>query len=62
MNIAKISVWHRISVVASALWLLGNFAGFEPYRRSSQWNEFIGVGIIPLIIIWGLTWIIRGSK
>jgi hypothetical protein len=53
----------RIAVVCSVLWFLVALANIKPWEyRWDRVDEFIGVTIIPLVILWGIWWIIKGRK
>ena len=62
MNISKLSGWLRLGIIVSTIWLLGVFAGTNPLDYSGQWDDFIGMGLLPIIILWGIYWIIHGFK
>ena len=57
----KIRVRLRIGIMLSVLWLF--FVGSE----ASIWDYgidyyFMEVGVLPLVIFWGLVWIISGFR
>ncbi len=32
------------------------------YTVANGWEEFIGVGILPVVVLWGAAWILQGFK
>jgi len=59
--------WLRIWVVLSVLWVVGTAVSIEPWVSyhvllPAKWGEWIGIGIVPLVVFWGLIWIISGFK
>jgi len=59
--------WLRIWVVLSVLWVIGTAVSIEPWNKPygfypTRWNDWIGIGIGPLVVFWGLIWIISGFK
>ena len=55
MNFSKLSGWMRLGIVASAGWI-----GFVYATADSE--EFVLFGILPLIVIWGMYWVVKGFK
>lgn len=55
MNFSKLSGWMRLGIVASAGWIALVYA-------TSSWEEFVLAGILPLIVIWGICWVVKGFK
>jgi hypothetical protein len=66
--ISELSVWYRISVVISLIWIIGSLIGIEPwYRRGGRGSygnidDFLLIGVLPVVIFWGLIWIVKGFK
>jgi hypothetical protein len=53
----------RLGVLISVLWVVVSFVVLEPYIRSWRGHslaEFVGIGIIPVILYWGILWVISG--
>ncbi len=50
----------RLGVLISVLWVVGSFVALEPYNRYRHWEEFFGIGIIPVISYFGILWVISG--
>ena len=55
MNFSKLSGWMRLRIVASAGWIAFVYA-------TASWEEFVLAGILPLIVIWGMYWAVKGFK
>lgn len=67
--INKLSVWTRLLIVSSSVWIIVSLIRTEPwttYRsRGGSTNDladFLLTGIIPIIIVWGIFWIWSGYK
>lgn len=75
--LSKISAWYRVAIICSILWVIGALIITDPWIRvggssfssfgnsfssSNNWNEFIYVGILPVLFFWGGLWIINGFK
>ena len=54
----------RLGIFISVLWILFSFISIEPYKhtyyKSQNWTEFFLIGIIPVILYWGIIWVISG--
>lgn len=59
---SKITAWYRVFIVLSISWLIATLAGLEPWRRIDNKNDFLIVGLLPLIVFWGIVWIVKGFK
>ena len=46
----------RLTAVLSAIWILIVAIAYDVFRYSSDINEFLLVGLLPVLIIWGLIW------
>ena len=55
MNFSKLSGWMRLGIVVSAVWIVSVYA-------TSDLEEFVLVGTLPLIVIWGMFWVVKGFK
>ena len=55
----KISIWYRIGIVGSATWILGILAYSSRYS-SFRSADFINAGVIPVVLLWGIGWIVNG--
>ena len=53
MNFSKLSGWMRLGIVVSVVWVVFVYA-------TSNLEDFVLAGILPLIVIWGMCWIIEG--
>lgn len=49
----------RVALVLSAVWLSLVFLGADEYRRGSQ---LLGLGLLPLVVIWGIVWAVAGWR
>jgi hypothetical protein len=47
----------RVGLVLSAVWLCLVFLVADDYRRMTQ---FMGFGLLPLLVIWGIVWAVAG--
>ena len=67
-SISKLSGWYRILTLASVIWFLVILINTNPWTKhgsrgsSNNWDEFIGLGVLPIIVVWGIIWVIRGFK
>jgi len=68
-SLATISVWYRLLIVASLVWVIFTLIETDPWTRNisglgsrNNWDEFLSVGILPVLILWGIVWIIKGIK
>ena len=55
----------RIAVVCSILWLLFRLYDDIPFIEHSMKfaaSDLIATGIAPLVILWGIWWIIKAKK
>ena len=61
MNIKKGAT--RTGVILSVLWVIYQFVKHEQWISTEvyfRFDDFIIEGIVPLVIIWGLFWIVYG--
>ena len=61
----KISGILRLGIVLSVLWLIGQslyLRLWERYGFKHNLDDFIAQGVLPLVIFWGLVWIISGFR
>jgi uncharacterized RDD family membrane protein YckC len=58
MSFADMGWKMRLALVVSALWLLLVFAIARSERDSGA--VFVGLGLIPVAILWGIAWVVRG--
>ena len=56
------SGWYRLLILLSTLWTFGTSIALEPWHRASNQDEFLLIGVFPIIIIWGLLWVWSGFK
>ena len=50
-----------IGIVLSVLWLLNSF--FDDVSvRGFDMNDFVILGLVPVVIFWGLVWIVSGFR
>lgn len=61
-SFSDLSGWYRLLIVASTIWVLSIAIVYEPWRRTYVIGEFLLLGILPVIVLWGFLWIIRGFK
>ena len=70
MKFGKISKRLRITIVLSVIWLIFillaavNDAGAGGYRFdfATFISIFFGLGVLPIIVLWGIIWIYGTSK
>jgi len=68
MKFGKISKRLRITIVLSVIWLIFillaavNDAGGYRFDFATFITIFFGLGVLPLIVLWGIIWIYRASK
>ena len=73
-KLANLSVWLRLAVLASAVWLIGSLAEIDPWAHVglvdrhgamgslNNWDEFFMIGVLPVVALWGAIWVISGIK
>ena len=60
-------------IFISAIWLFGVLVYINPWYQSgsglgggsyghSNWNDFFLIGVIPIIVLWGIIWIVQGFR
>jgi len=49
-----------IGIVLSVLWVFDSFVD-DTSVRGFDMNDFVILGIVPVIIFWGLVWTVPGS-
>ena len=49
-----------VGIVLSALWLLNSFFD-DTGVRGFDMNDFVILGLVPVVIFWGLVWTVPGS-
>jgi hypothetical protein len=54
----------RIAIVCSIFWFFLVLAGMEPWQKITRWHktgwdDFIFVAVLPLIVLWGIWWILK---
>ena len=52
----------RIGIVLSVLWLLSGFVANTSSVTGFDIDGFVVLGIVPLVILWGLVWIVAGFR
>jgi hypothetical protein len=50
----------RLAILISFLWLFVLSAVYVPWR--GQWLAFLYAGVGPLIVAWGLFWVVSGFR
>ncbi len=50
---SRLSGWYRLLAVASIVWVIFFLI---------NWDEFLLFGILPVIVIWGVIWIVQGFR
>ncbi len=69
--ISELSGWYRVAFVMSLIWIIGVLIGIEPRQLYSQSgrgrsyvniDDFLLIGVLPVVIFWGLIWIVKGFK
>lgn len=64
----KISVWYRVAILISSMWVLHFMADsfwsglIMEGQRGFSGDRFIRLGIMPVVLIWGIWWIISGIR
>ena len=56
----QMSGWLRLAVMASALWPAGTAFFLKPWN--AQWSTFCYVGLGPVVLFWGLFWVLSGFR
>ena len=62
MDMKNLSGWKRLALLISVIWILGVLAFiFDEYHRFKP-NYFLGSGVLPVVILWGIYWVMQGFK
>ncbi len=56
----KMGGWKRLGIVASIFWPVFIGVYLEPWKNNAL--HFIYIGIIPVALVWGITWVIVGYR
>jgi len=48
----------RLGVLVSVMWVVGSFVVLEAHNRA--WTNLLAVSMIPVILYWGILWVISG--
>jgi len=59
-NVLEISGWLRLAIMASILWPAGGAFYLKPWN--GHWPMFFYVGIGPVILFWGVFWVLSGFR
>ena len=54
--------FFRVGIVLSVLWLVGSFIVNTDSFDGLNVSYFVYYGIVPIVIFWGLVWIVSGFK
>jgi hypothetical protein len=57
-----LSGWYRLLIVFSVLWSILIYAGMEPWEYSDRKQGYIFIGILPVLVLWGIIWIVKGFR
>ncbi|MCJ7830587.1 MAG: hypothetical protein MUP74_04280 [Desulfobacterales bacterium] len=60
LSAAAVSGRLRLAILSSVVWLSLGAAYFKPWRGT--WFPFLFGGVGPLILCWGIAWVISGFK
>jgi len=52
----------RIGIVLSVLWLLNGFVDNTSSLTGFDMNGFVTESLVPVVIFWGLVWIVAGFR
>ncbi|MGD9159808.1 MAG: hypothetical protein PVG39_15440 [Desulfobacteraceae bacterium] len=56
----KLTGWNRMAILLSILWLAFFAFYLEPWNN--EWQIFLYAGISPVVLYWGIFWIILGFR
>ena len=56
----KISGRWRLAILASVIWLVATALWLKPWTGNQ--TLFVGVGAAPVIVGWGLVWVMAGFR
>jgi hypothetical protein len=59
-SFSEISGWLRLAIMASILWPAGAAIYLKPWN--DHWPMFLFVGIGPVILFWGIFWVLSGFR
>ncbi len=62
MSFSQLSLSRRLLFVASTVWIIFVFS--ESYRSlgPTRWDDILQIGVLPVIVAWGLIWIFDARK
>ena len=58
--ISKMTGWGRLAVMASILWPAVMAFFLKPWN--GNWPMFLCVGIGPVVLLWGVFWVLSGFR
>ncbi len=70
-SLSQISGWYRLFIITSIIWMVVVLIGTEPWgthgvrgggRIANGWEEFLALGVLPIVILWGVAWVLQGFK
>jgi len=62
LDMKNLSGWKRLSLLLSAIWIFAIFAFIYKEHSHFKLGTFIACGILPIIVLWGMYWVIQGFK
>lgn len=62
MSLRELSGWMRLSMLMSAIWLLIVTLFIYDELESFKMAPFLGFGLLPLLLLWGIRWVRQGFK
>jgi hypothetical protein len=62
-RISRLNGWQRMAILLSILWLSSLALYLKPWINDiNDWYIYIYAGIGPVVLYWGIFWIIKGFK
>ncbi len=68
-SFSKLSGWYRLLIVASIIWIIGALIATDPWIHNlggrgsyNNWDSFLLVGILPVVVLWGIIWTVQGFR
>lgn len=56
----QLSGWLRLAILVSIIWLCGCLLYFRPWL--GEYYGFAAVGCLPIVVAWGLRWVLAGYR
>jgi len=59
-GVSQMNGWLRLAIMASVLWPAGAAFFLKPWNN--HWTMFFLLGIGPVVLLWGVFWVLSGFR